>query len=740
VSHIPSLRHPRNTLLVPALLAVAGLLAWAGSAEAKGRLQRQSILEGFVESDGAPLVNYRVSLYGSYARGRPFKTLLGSDITDGAGHFEIRYRVAPGRFHPDHPVFYVLAENGPAMLASAVGSLGKHDSVVVNELTTVAIGTAFAQFIDGRRIYGNTWGMRNAVSMAANMADPETGAPGMVISTVPNGPDTSTFRTFKTIANMVASCVASDLDCELLFDLTTPPGGEAPESVLQALANLTKYPAENVLELFALAGVGPYDPPLLSPPTSWLLFIKFTGGPYTEYAATNLMSGPGNVAFDERGFAWINDNYVPSDLDVAACAGLRLMKFYPWGESFPRSPYFGGGLSGAGFGITLDRFGLIWVGNFGFEAPVCTMLDDPANKVPATHDSVSLFRPDGVPISGFDGFTEGHMWWPQGTVSDRKGNIWVANCGNDTVTVIPRGNPSKARNIPLPGGQGEQGVFQVELPNRPLIKPFGVAIDPLGRAWVTGNHAGHVANTDTPAGRVYRIEPNGSVEMLPHTDGTSSESILSWPMGISGDSHGNMWVSNSDSVNVPCVTPLDPQDGAGPSLAFYPADGGPPVQYAPPGMPEKSGGITIPWGNAVDGADTLWVFNFGQKPTKDVDEMTTWPDTPLSRFCGADTSKCPGDLATGDPISPPTGYVTDALDRVTGGGIDPSGNVWLLNNWKKTGPFPPVYDANPGGNSFVIVPGAAAPVKTPLIGPPRTFRHEPAPQHGSALEGRMATP
>jgi hypothetical protein len=61
------------------------------------------------------------------------------------------------------------------------------------------------------------------------------------------------------------------------------------------------------------------------------------------------------------------------------------------------------------------------------------------------------------------------------------------------------------------------------------------------------------------------------------------------------------------------------------------------------------------------------------------------------------------------------------LDRVTGGGVDPSGNIWILNNWKKTGPTPPTYNTNPGGNSFVIVPGAAAPIKTPLIGPPESF-------------------
>jgi hypothetical protein len=47
------------------------------------------------------------------------------------------------------------------------------------------------------------------------------------------------------------------------------------------------------------------------------------------------------------------------------------------------------------------------------------------------------------------------------------------------------------------------------------------------------------------------------------------------------------------------------------------------------------------------------------------------------------------DIKAGEAISPPDGYVSDALDRITGGGIDPSGNVWLMNNWKKTGPYPP---------------------------------------------------
>jgi hypothetical protein len=71
----------------------------------------------------------------------------------------------------------------------------------------------------------------------------------------------------------------------------------------------------------------------------------------------------------------------------------------------------------------------------------------------------------------------------------------------------------------------------------------------------------------------------------------------------------------------------------------------------------------------------------------------------------------------GQAISPEgNGYMTDALDRNTGLAIDPSGNVWLANNWKKI----PV-QGNPGGNSVVVMVGAAGPLKTPLIGTPVPF-------------------
>ena len=60
------------------------------------------------------------------------------------------------------------------------------------------------------------------------------------------------------------------------------------------------------------------------------------------------------------------------------------------------------------------------------------------------------------------------------------------------------------------------------------------------------------------------------------------------------------------------------------------------------------------------------------------------------------------------------GYGFDGLVRNTGAQVDPSGNMWLTNNWE----FVPL-QTNPGDRQPVVAVGLAAPVRTPLIGLPR---------------------
>jgi len=650
------------------------------------------VLKGkVVASDNDALPNYRVSLYGSYVgAGGPLWLHLGSAKSNAAGAFRITYTVPAGVLNERQLLLFVQARRGRAILTSAIGRASNAPTqIVVNPRTTVAAATAFAQFVNGQKIEGNTYGMINAVHMAANLANPVTGSVGRILARTPNGTETSTLPTFNSLTNVVQSCVVNTNNCKKLFSATTPAGGPAPTNVLQAVANIAKYPSypgypDNARDpLFQLSSVTPVDTPALADrPTSWLLFLKFTGGFYSEQDASNLLNGPGNVAIDEKGYAWVNDNYVPRKEGHFACAGRRVIKFYPWGENFPGSPFKGGGLSGAGYGIVLDLDNNVWVGNFGFEDPPCKLL-----PIAAKHDSVSVFDSDGNRLSPPTGYTAGRINWPQGMAADRKGRIWVANCGSDSVTRIVSRSPFRARNIPLGPASSE-----------PKIRPFGVALDLDGNVWVNGNLS------DT----VLVVSPDGStIETLPGKH--LGKTVLSHPVGNAADSKGNIWIANSDWLVNPCPDDIkDTGTAENPSVTMFRASNHKPY----PGSPFTGGGITLPWGIAVDGNDTVWVFNFGTVPPPH-----TGAANRISRFCGVSTEKCPRGKKVGDPISRRTGYQSDALGRITGGQIDPSGNIWLMNNWKlNADPF-----LNPGGNSIVIVVGAAAPIKTPLIGPPVPF-------------------
>ena len=85
----------------------------------------------------------------------------------------------------------------------------------------------------------------------------------------------------------------------------------------------------------------------------------------------------------------------------------------------------------------------------------------------------------------------------------------------------------------------------------------------------------------------------------------------------------------------------------------------------------------------------------------------------LVHVCGARSGATPG-FSTGEQISGPNGYTSDALVRNTGVQIDPAGNVWLTNNWREI-----PNQTNPGGHAMVVFVGLAEPVRTPLCGPPR---------------------
>ncbi|MBF0552146.1 MAG: NHL repeat-containing protein [Deltaproteobacteria bacterium] len=619
---------------------------------------------GKVQSGETPIAFSTVTLYGAGTHQGIPAVALGAAQSAAGAFFNFSYTPPRGT----NAVLYLIADGAPTYrgskpvrspirLAAVLGTPPVSGRVVINERTTVASAYAMAQFIIGPHITGTAPGLQNASATVRNLVDLTTGQVGSVLGNPPNGLQTSTMSEFNTLADMLAACVNAPTVCPSFFALTTPPGGNAPRDTLQAVVNIAHYPWQNVKSLFDLSQSYPpipYHPVLTSAPDAWTLAVKYIG-------TGREFDGPGNMAVDKQGNIWITNNYTfGSNPLEPVCGGTLLLELTPTGADAPGAPFSGGGVDGAGFGIGIDPKGNIWLGNFGFQGQGCT--------TPPPSNSVSKFSLAGKPLSSAAGFTEGNISSPQGTVSDQMGNIWIANCCNNTITQFLKGDPGNAR------------IFA----NVGLNKPFDIAIDAKRNAWISSS------GNDS----VVALGPDGTpIAGSPFTGGG-----IKAPLGVAIDSLGNVWIANSGIISLPCPTADVPVSDVpttlGGSVTLLRRDGRPPHS-----SPFTGGGLTIPWGIAVDGDDNIWVANFA--------------DQRLTQLCGARPSRCPQGSRTGDPISPSTGYTSDALDRNTGVAIDPSGNVWLANNWKNI----PV-QTNPGGDGLVVFIGLAAPVKTPLIGPP----------------------
>src|SRR5205823_10649943 len=112
--------------------------------------------------------------------------------------------------------------------------------------------------------------------------------------------------------------------------LTQPPGGAPPGDTLQAVANIARFPWQNVAALFAQSQLAVrYEPALGSAPDAWTLALRYQGNGHE-------FDGPGNFAIDRDGNVWASNNYQfnPDPL-VPACGGDYVLKLTPTGSDAP---------------------------------------------------------------------------------------------------------------------------------------------------------------------------------------------------------------------------------------------------------------------------------------------------------------------------------------------------------------------------------------------------------------------
>jgi DNA-binding beta-propeller fold protein YncE len=395
---------------------------------------------------------------------------------------------------------------------------------------------------------------------------------------------------------------------------------------------------------------------------------------------------------------WTGDNFlVGSQSTIYRGFGGGISKIAPNGR--PISPmtfgYRGGGIDTPGFGIAI-----------GADDKVVTSLDG---------RTISVFdRKTGNPLAPETGYNfDGQLGEMQGIITTSNGDVWALDNEKDQIVYLPKGDATKGRILGRTvNGKPVDGTLQVKA-------PFHLAVDQQDRIWITNS------GSDT-------------VTRFPASDPGKAEQIKVGfaPRAIAIDSLGNAWVNNTVGhadtseklalVEDKLKSKVEGLVGSASKaentakmwiglfeiLQKFP--GGDVSMVRPDGtvLPPFDGGKSIigPWGIAIDGNDNVWVANATGHS--------------VAHLCGARPANCPPGTKTGDPISPPGGYI-GGLQILTDLAIGPAGDVWVANNWDmpeqagfKEVP-PPALSTRFGGNGTVVFFGLAKPVRTPLIGPPQ---------------------
>lgn len=560
-----------------------------------------------------------------------------------------------------HTIYYAIATKGTKTELAVILGESIPLTTTINEMTTVGAAWSMAQFFHtDPQIYGKALGLKIAAGMNDNLVSIEQGALSTVITTSPNADQTNAMRSVSSLSNLIAPCVQNIPGACTALFAATTVDAVVPTNTLQALLAIAHNPSMNVTTIFALAQMIQIYRPDLS-----MAPDAWTLAVKFNYTGNDnyLFGGLGKIVFDSNGFAWITNNVIQGTPN----SSNFIVVLKPNGQpadgtnNTPVSPIFGGGILGQGFGISFDLNGNNWSGNFGWgSCSVCLPAAGSVTKLTAT----------GIPISGPTGYID-YVYRGQGVVPDQNNNIWIASYGNDRVVIFPNGDPNSS--------------FYFQEPSNST--PFDIAIDQNNAAWVTN--------------------PGTSILSKYTLNGHMINNIFNLPVGdnikeVSIDSQGNAWIASTADSSVYKV------NSAGTSVTQY----------------TGVGGMSGPWGVTLDGADHVWVANFGP-PGQPVNLSVT-------ELCGVNTAACPPGVTTGQAISPATGYTLPSAgsqvllhngDPLNGPGSEPvftplmrltqvlpdqAGNIWALNNWKPI-PFNPTTDFNPGGDGAVVFIGLAVP-------------------------------
>ena len=182
-------------------------------------------------------------------------------------------------------------------------------------------------------------------------------------------------------------------------------------------------------------------------------------------------------------------------------------------------------------GITVDSNGTVYAADFA---------NNRIRKI-SPSGAVSTLAGSGNTAYADGEGGEASFYYPNGVAVDSEGNVYVAELVNNRIRKI-----SPSGTVSTLAGSGNAAYADGEGVEASFYYPTGVAVDNGGTVFVADKY-NHRIRMISASGHVTTFAGSGNAG---YSDGEGLEASFSYPSGVSVDSHGTVYIADSQNNRI----------------------------------------------------------------------------------------------------------------------------------------------------------------------------------------------
>jgi hypothetical protein len=262
-----------------------------------------------------------------------------------------------------------------------------------------------------------------------------------------------------------------------------------------------------------------------------------SGGSADGTGTAALFNQPGGVAVDGAGNLYLADsgNSTIREMIIATSAVTTLA-----GSAVVAGSADGSGaaaLFNSPFGVAADNAGNLYVADAG---------NDIIRQIVIATGAVTTLAGKAGTGGSADGSGPSALFEsPYGVAADNAGNLYVADSGNDTIRQIVIATGAVTT---LAGSTGTSGSADGSGPSALFYSPYAVAADNAGNLYVADSGNNTIRQIVIATGAVTTLA--GTAGIAGSADGTGAAAQFFFPVGISADNAGNLYVADSGNNTI----------------------------------------------------------------------------------------------------------------------------------------------------------------------------------------------